>query len=551
MLPSPLKRSGAPLTENEKLMIVNIYNYFSGANSIENDHQTLTLRKTFTLFLPIEGIWTVVKGEVACSGPYTNLLSIRNTLLNAFKNKINSQVIVGFWRKPIEGIWTVVKGEVACSGPYTNLLSIRNTLLNAFKNKINSQVIVGFWRKSCSLQIIVIVDKNSDPNFNPFLGFYQYRSKQNDFKFSFRKEANILCKSLKAILNNSSNSKIIESTKSLEESFEVCENSYGFGSIRRFSESKTHTTMANSLYAVYLMILRACCGLQKIVWETSISSKNSNNYSGLLVCSLPYDLNHQNKFRKVDKFWNDIENGYLHEEIIREEKGLHLDKLKMACVVTQGTSKAIATVMENVDISLSDISKHTDKIEDETAKKIKTIQDSSFNLEERDEEQNDKIVRKLKGKLNSGISSIYKDEGEENSLDNSSEKDTAELADVSFNSFVGLKIDNKNYNWKLKNNESEVIEEAKKTEKVKLKLMNVIRLGLSSIIDLSLEFKRGMHSWFGDNWISLKKEILSKINLKVERFIGEVSELITKIEDLCGSYDYLETRKILLKKVME
>ena len=45
MLPSPLKRSGAPLTENEKLMIINIYNYFSGANSIENDHQTLTLRK--------------------------------------------------------------------------------------------------------------------------------------------------------------------------------------------------------------------------------------------------------------------------------------------------------------------------------------------------------------------------------------------------------------------------------------------------------------------------------------------------------------------------
>ena len=45
MLPSPLKRSGAPLTENKKLMIINIYNYFSGANSIENDHQTLTLRK--------------------------------------------------------------------------------------------------------------------------------------------------------------------------------------------------------------------------------------------------------------------------------------------------------------------------------------------------------------------------------------------------------------------------------------------------------------------------------------------------------------------------
>ena len=45
MLLSPLKRSGAPLTENEKLMIINIYKNFSGANSIENDHQKLTLRK--------------------------------------------------------------------------------------------------------------------------------------------------------------------------------------------------------------------------------------------------------------------------------------------------------------------------------------------------------------------------------------------------------------------------------------------------------------------------------------------------------------------------
>ncbi|CAB4413177.1 unnamed protein product [Rhizophagus irregularis] len=37
--------------------------------------------------------------------------------------------------QPIEGIWSVVKGEVAHSGPHPNLLSVRNTLLNAFKKK--------------------------------------------------------------------------------------------------------------------------------------------------------------------------------------------------------------------------------------------------------------------------------------------------------------------------------------------------------------------------------------------------------------------------------
>ncbi|CAG8709054.1 21085_t:CDS:2 [Rhizophagus irregularis] len=44
----------------------------------------------------------VVKGEVARSGPHPNLLSIRNTLLDAFKNKINSKVILGLWRKTLK-----------------------------------------------------------------------------------------------------------------------------------------------------------------------------------------------------------------------------------------------------------------------------------------------------------------------------------------------------------------------------------------------------------------------------------------------------------------
>ena len=50
--------------------------------------------------------------------------------------------------QPIEGVWAVVKGEVARSGPHPNLLSVRNTLLDAFKKKITSQVIVGLWRRS-------------------------------------------------------------------------------------------------------------------------------------------------------------------------------------------------------------------------------------------------------------------------------------------------------------------------------------------------------------------------------------------------------------------
>jgi hypothetical protein len=40
-----MKQSGAPLADNEKLMIINIYNYFLGDNSRKEDHLKLSLRK--------------------------------------------------------------------------------------------------------------------------------------------------------------------------------------------------------------------------------------------------------------------------------------------------------------------------------------------------------------------------------------------------------------------------------------------------------------------------------------------------------------------------
>jgi hypothetical protein len=45
MLPSRGKRNNVPLTENEKLMIVNIHRYFSDPTPIDKQHQKLTLRK--------------------------------------------------------------------------------------------------------------------------------------------------------------------------------------------------------------------------------------------------------------------------------------------------------------------------------------------------------------------------------------------------------------------------------------------------------------------------------------------------------------------------
>ncbi|GES84188.1 hypothetical protein H257_11777 [Rhizophagus clarus] len=60
---------------------------------------------------PIEGVWAVVKGEVARSSPHPNLLSVRNTLLEAFKRKITSQVILGLWRRALKNAKEYFKSD--------------------------------------------------------------------------------------------------------------------------------------------------------------------------------------------------------------------------------------------------------------------------------------------------------------------------------------------------------------------------------------------------------------------------------------------------------
>ncbi|RIB08651.1 hypothetical protein C2G38_2044964 [Gigaspora rosea] len=133
------------------------------------------------------------------------------------------------------------------------------------------------------------------------------------------------------------------------------------------------------------------------------NNSNSEIIEGVKVLKEKFG-NHRAKFREVDKFWNNIENEYMNEELNTEEKGLQLDELRMARVIAQGASKATATVMENVDAklksnrkhSLSDTPKRTGEIECETAKKTKTTQDpstlaSSTSCDDETEEQDEQI----------------------------------------------------------------------------------------------------------------------------------------------------------------
>ena len=49
----------------------------------------------------IEGIWIVMKHEVAKATPHPILIYIRNKLLKAFTEKVSSKTITDLWRKTL------------------------------------------------------------------------------------------------------------------------------------------------------------------------------------------------------------------------------------------------------------------------------------------------------------------------------------------------------------------------------------------------------------------------------------------------------------------
>ncbi|CAJ0844379.1 5444_t:CDS:2, partial [Entrophospora sp. SA101] len=74
------------------------------------------------------------------------------------------------------------------------------------------------------------------------------------------------------------------------------------------------------------------------------------------------------------------------------------------------------------------------------------------------------------------------------------------------------------------------IEQSNYQKKVSAHTLSIIRLGLSSIIDLSSEFAGGMHKWFGKEWIVLKEKVLSQVNITTKQFDKEIKNDINRIE---------------------
>ncbi|CAJ0836062.1 2828_t:CDS:2 [Entrophospora sp. SA101] len=126
-----------------------------------------------------------------------------------------------------------------------------------------------------------------------------------------------------------------------------------------------------------------------------------------------------------------------------------------------------------------------------------------------------------------------------------------DVSDVNSYLSVFNTISKKETEWKLKNGKlvTEILAEgtmktmeASKTNTKRPKAFynNVIRLGLSYIVDLTSEFEIGMHTFFGEEWDDLKTKVYGQLNLTPLHFEGIILETIKAIE---------EARELILDKM--
>ncbi|CAI2187836.1 2985_t:CDS:10 [Funneliformis geosporum] len=353
------------------------------------------------------------------------------------------------------------------------------------------------------------------PKNYTFLGFYKYRRQQSDFTFSYQKESRKLR-----------------------------------------------------------------CDLEELTREDSEAVRVSAN-------KLIQDYkNHREKYPDVKMFWNNIESSVA-------DSSLRLDKVNTARTVIHGTEMLIKTALNEVDSTLktdggfvSNNVPNERPAEEALSEGVSPIGNTDDIIKSRTSskrglncEKNDDVVAK-RGKTgdksqdqdtsekstedeprNTPPQYIYissDSEDEEHKLDEDDDRFFDDINDMKMVSFNDYLNQNKESEWKLKDGRlivdivniktAELIKLASEKEKERTQITkSVIRLGLSSIIDLSSEFDGGMYTWFEEEWIDIKRMVYGVVNMEPNAFEGEISNIINTIEEMCDSYKYNEVREYLFK----
>ncbi|CAG8720116.1 2370_t:CDS:2, partial [Funneliformis caledonium] len=65
------------------------------------------------------------------------------------------------------------------------------------------------------------------------------------------------------------------------------------------------------------------------------------------------------------------------------------------------------------------------------------------------------------------------------------------------------------------------------------------------------KFPGGMYEWFGEHWSALKARALEHLNITIRKFEDPLTTDIKKIMECCASYQYYETRKFVLGRMLD
>ncbi|RIA92730.1 hypothetical protein C1645_820229 [Glomus cerebriforme] len=264
---------------------------------------------------------------------------------------------------------------------------------------------------------------------------------------------------------------------------------------------------------------------------TSLKDSNSKETRDGAVRLLSNFEGHRTKYEDVDIFWKQIEN----------EVSMDSAETEVACKIIYRSAGVVETAITNVEEKMKQNRKCTSVHEkqslvvNEFLTPTKEYRDLIPTLPNRKRRRGD-----FQSKL---IESDDEDEEEKESSDSdeSSDEEGLEMSEDILETFDKA-IRATESKWKLSNGElvknvlsektSNVLESAKNAKKMDAYTASVIRLGLSSIVDLSSEFKDGMMTWFGDEWVNLKQKVQNKIKMVPMKFEGNVLNSIMIVENV-------------------
>ncbi|CAG8728163.1 15536_t:CDS:10, partial [Funneliformis caledonium] len=177
------------------------------------------------------------------------------------------------------------------------------------------------------------------------------------------------------------------------------------------------------------------------------------------------------------------------------------------------------------------------------------------------EEDSNNDERDIRIEPSNPLGSDNEENSNEEFIDSESEDDSYYVIKnpetISFDEYVG--VTHNESDWTLKDgrrvidvltkNTAELVKSisAKSKKERTACIISVIRLGLSSIIDLSSEFHNGMYNWFGNEWNDIKEKVYSQVNMTPNFFEGETKTIVDTVEEMCGLYHYVDAREYLFK----